>query len=79
MMLLGLGFNLLKQMSWVSSDTNMYDYYRANMNQLGEVPTYMERREIRVLHKLRRGKTVRNSRESFESGQLERWELMDRL
>lgn len=39
---------LLKEMSWLSSDTNMYDYYWSNMREFGEVLTDMERRGIRV-------------------------------
>ncbi|KAL3922519.1 MAG: hypothetical protein SGILL_002159 [Bacillariaceae sp.] len=39
---------LLKKMSWVSKDTNMYDYYWRNMREFGEVLTDMERRGIRV-------------------------------
>ncbi|KAL3924313.1 MAG: hypothetical protein SGILL_001123 [Bacillariaceae sp.] len=39
---------LLKKMTWVSKDTNMYDYYWRNMREFGEVLTDMERRGIRV-------------------------------
>jgi len=39
---------LLKDMTWVSEDTNLYDYYFNNMRQFGEVLTDMERRGIRV-------------------------------
>jgi hypothetical protein len=39
---------LLKKMSWVSRDTNMYDYYWRNMREFGAVLTDMERRGIRV-------------------------------
>ena len=39
---------LLKQMPWISKDTNLYDYYWANMREFGEVLTDMERRGVRV-------------------------------
>lgn len=39
---------LLKEATWVSEDTNLYDYYFNNMRQFGEVLTDMERRGIRV-------------------------------
>lgn len=39
---------LLKRMKWLSDDTNLYDYYWANMREFGEVLTDMERRGIRV-------------------------------
>ena len=39
---------LLKQMSWIKPDTNMYDYYELHMRPFGEVLTDMERRGIRV-------------------------------
>ena len=38
----------LKKMSWLSSDTNMNDYYELHMRPFGEVLTDMERRGIRV-------------------------------
>ena len=39
---------LLKKMPWISNDTNLYDYYWANMREFGEVLTDMERRGVRV-------------------------------
>mmetsp|Transcript_15877 Transcript_15877/g.43921 ORF Transcript_15877/g.43921 Transcript_15877/m.43921 type:complete len:1174 (+) Transcript_15877:74-3595(+) len=39
---------LLKGMDWISKDTNLYDYYWANMREFGEVLTDMERRGVRV-------------------------------
>jgi SAP domain/3'-5' exonuclease len=39
---------LLKDMTWISEDTNLYDYYFNNMRQFGEVLTDMERRGIQV-------------------------------
>ena len=39
---------LLQKMPWISKDTNLYDYYWANMREFGEVLTDMERRGVRV-------------------------------
>lgn len=35
-------------MNWISTDTNLYDYYWANMREFAEVLTDMERRGVRV-------------------------------
>ena len=40
--------DLLKQVSWIGPDTNMYEYYELHMRPFGEVLTDMERRGIRV-------------------------------
>ena len=39
---------LLKKMNWISKETNLYDYYWANMREFAEVLTDMERRGVRV-------------------------------
>jgi hypothetical protein len=39
---------LLKGKKWISDDTDLYDYYWANMREFGVVLTNMERRGIRV-------------------------------
>ncbi len=39
---------LLKELPWISKDTNLYDYYWDNMREFGEVLTDMERRGVRV-------------------------------
>jgi len=39
---------MLKNMDWISKETNLYDYYWQNMREFGEVLTDMERRGIRV-------------------------------
>jgi len=39
---------LLKKMEWISTDTNLCDYYWTNMREFGEVLTDMERRGIYV-------------------------------